>query len=90
MNQGQLRHLEEALRVINRQLEVTRLNRRVDPRIIQGLETQKLTIEKEIAILKEKSAQNIFSIFGILDRFDEEETITLPTRKDSAQSKPNP
>lgn len=90
MNQGQLRHLEEALRVINRQLEVTRLNRRVDPRILQGLEKQKLTIEQEIAIIKERSTQNILSIFGILDRFDEEETITFPSRKDSTQSKPNP
>ena len=89
MDQGRIRHLEEALRNINRQLDMLRLGRQIDPRITQGLEKQRLTIEEELANIKQQSAQKVFSIFGILDRFDEEETIELPKQPVRPQSNSN-
>lgn len=78
MDKGRLNYLEEALRNINRQIDAIKLNRNLDPRILHGLEGQKLTLEEEIATIKTSSTNKAFSIFGILDSFDDEEIITLP------------
>ena len=84
MDEGRIRYLENALADIERMLGMFRSQQRTDPRTIEGLERQRLTIQEEIVKLKQPKQQPL-SIFGILDGFDDEEIITLPSKPPSNQ-----
>lgn len=86
MDRGRLSYLEEALRNINRMIGSLRANPRVDLRVLEGLEKQRLTLEEEIAKIKSTASNKALSIFGLLDGFDDEETIRLPDKPVRPQS----
>ena len=86
MDQGRLSHLEEALRNVNRMIDSLKATRLVDPRVLEGLERQRLTLTEEIAKIKSTASNKALSIFGLLDGFDDEETIRLPDKPVRPQS----
>lgn len=82
------KYLDEAIINIERQIESVRLNRSIDPKILEGLNRQRLHFLQERATIKEnKSKKQDTGLFGILDIFDDEEIINLPKKSNHIDKK---
>lgn len=78
-----LKYLDEAIVNIERQIESARLNRSIDPKILESLNRQRLHFLQERAtILESKNKKPNPGLFGILDILDEEEIIRIPAKSD--------
>jgi hypothetical protein len=78
-----LKYLDEAILNVERQINAAKMNRGIDPKILENLNRQRLHFLQERAtILESKNKKPNPGLFGILDILDEEEVIRLPTKSD--------
>jgi dolichyl-phosphate-mannose--protein O-mannosyl transferase len=91
MDQDRIRYLEEAIRSTEKQLEMLKMNRRIDPRLLDSLNRQRLHFHQELAKLKatEQISKSGLGIFGFLDALDEEEVIRIQDNTDQSKPKSN-
>jgi len=91
MDKDRVRYLEEAIRGTEKQLELLKMNHRIDSRLLDSLNRQRLHFHQELAKIKasEQINKTGTGIFGFLDALDEEEIIRIPDNTDQSDSKSN-
>jgi chorismate mutase len=91
MDKDRARYLEEAIRGVDKQIEMLKMNRQIDPRLLESLNRQRLHFQQELAKIKasEQINQKGPSIFGLLDALDDEEVIRIPDHPDQFKPKSN-
>jgi hypothetical protein len=92
MGEDRIQYLENAIRVADRQIETLKLNRRIDPNLLDILSRQRLHFQQELAKLRSveiRTKQSGFNIFGMMDILDDEEIIKIPTESNDSNKKPS-
>jgi hypothetical protein len=90
MGEDRIQYLENAIRIADQQINTLKLNRRVDPNLLDTLSRQRLHFQQELAKLRSveiKTKQAGFNIFGMMDILDDEEIIKLPTESNDSNKK---
>lgn len=81
-------YLENAIRNTDKQIESLKLNRRIDPKLLETLNIQRLHFQQELARISitqnNKSKKQNSRLFGIMDILDEEEIIKLPANRNNS------
>jgi len=89
MDKDRVRYLEGAILSAEKQIVMLKMNRQIDPRLLESLNRQRLHFQQELAKLQvsEQLDKKGPGIFGLLDALDDEEVIRIPDHPD--QFKPN-
>jgi len=90
MGEDRIQYLENAIRIADQQINTLKLNRRVDPNLLETLSRQRLHFQQELAKLRSveiKTKNAGLNIFGMMDILDEEEVIRLPTEPNDPNKK---
>jgi len=89
MDKDRARYLEEAIRSADKQMEILKMNHRIDPRLLESLNKQRLHFQQELAKLQvsEQLDKTGPGIFGLLDALDDEEIIRIPDHPDQFKPK---
>lgn len=80
MDKDRARYLEGAIQSADKQIEMLKLNRKIDPRLLESLNRQRLHFYQELAKIKASEQINKKGpgIYGLLDALDDEEIIRIP------------
>ena len=90
MSKDRIQYLENAIRNTDKQIEMLKLNRRIDPNLLETLNKQRLHFQQELArlsITESKPKQRNPGLFGLMDILDDEEIIKIPTNPSDSNKK---
>lgn len=90
MSKDRIQYLENAIRNTDKQIEMLKLNRRIDPNLLETLNKQRLHFQQELArlsITESKPKQRNSGLFGLMDILDDEEIIKIPTNPSDSNKK---